>query len=281
MAIIKYDSFGSDLLKVRFKCCKHRRESALICPEFSTGKHSCRDEVKAMCGCKYKVYVEVQTFTTTINILELPQEDIISWHPIWWEYYTVQNTECVDWIVESVNIERCMEATAQLDKRNSAFIYEMLWCRIISMMDAYCHHAVAHRVLSDREKWNSFYEVRNKGKSKEKWIKGEIDTILQQTTFLSIDFIVEVLDKVFGISVVPDENLSHAVHIRNVLVHTQGFGMHREKYMIEKNELHNLFKSVNTFISDINKCLLNYDAEQMMRRMDNRQSNSLEKAYER
>lgn len=274
MAIINYDSFGSDLLKVRFKCCKHCRETALICPDSSTGKHSYHDEVKAMCGCKYKVHVEAQTFTTTIEIVEIPQEDVISWHPIWWEYYTYCNTECVDWIVERINIERCMEATAQLDKRNSSFIYEMLWCKIISMMDAYCHHAVAHRVLSDKKKWNIFYEVRNRGKSKEKWKKEEMDTILQQTNFLSIHFIVEILDKVFGIRVVPDEKLSHAVHIRNMLVHTQGIGRHREKYVIDKNGLHDLFKSVNKFISDINRGLLNYDVEQIIQGMDIKQSNS-------
>ena len=273
MAIINYDSSGSDLLKVRFKCCNHCRETALISPEILTGKHSYHGEVEAKCGCKYKVRVEVQTFTTAIEIIGLQQKDVISWHPIWWEYYTCHDTECVDWIVESGNIERCIEAIAQLDERNRSFIYKMLWCRIISMMDAYCHHAISRRVLSDTEKWSNFYITRNSRKAKKEWKKEEIDTILQQTNFQSVNFIVEVLDKVFGICVVPDEKISHAVHIRNILVHTQGIGKDREMYEVSKNELQNLFTSVNTFISDINKHFMNYDIKQIARRGNNQQLN--------
>lgn len=274
MATIRYDSFGSDLLKVRFKCCKHCEETALVSPELPVGEQSYHGEVEAKCGCKYEVRIESQTYTTTMEISGLPQENVVSWHPIWWEYYICHDTECVDWIVESGNIERCIEATAQLDKRNSSFIYGMLWCKIISMMDAYCHHAVAHRVLSDREKWDIFYNIRNRRRAKEELSKEKIESILQQTTFLSINFLVEVLNKVFGIRVVPDERISHAVHIRNMLVHTQGIGKDREMYVVERDDLQDLFKSVNAFISDINKLFLDYDVEQIMQRMDNQQSNS-------
>lgn len=268
MAIINYDSFDNDLLKVKFKCCnKHCKETALICPEHLTSKNPYNAKVKAKCGCIYDVNVEPLTFTTKIEIVGLPQENVISWHPIWWEYYTY-NTERVDWIVESTNIKRCLETTEQLDKRERSFIYGMLWCKIISMLDAYCHHAVTHRLLSDKEKWGLFYEVRNRGKSKKEWKKEEFDTILQQTNFLSINFIVNVLDKVFGIRVVPDEKIAHAVHVRNMLIHTQGIGWDREMYVIEKNELQDLFNSVNAFISDIDKRFLDYDIENSIYRKD-------------
>ena len=274
MAIINYDSFGYDLLKVRFKCCKHGKETALISPEIPIGKHSRHCEVKAMCGCKYGVHMEVRMLTTTMEIIGLPQENVISSHPIWWEYYIYHDTECVDWIVERGNIERCMEAIAQLDDRNRIFIYRMLWCKIISMMDAYCHHAISRRVLSDKEKWDIFYEVRNRGKPKKEWKKEEFDSILQQTNFLSINFIVNVLDKVFGIHVVPDEKIAHAVHVRNMLIHTQGIGRNREMYVIGKNELEDLFKSVNAFISNIDKRFLDYDTEQIPHERIYQQSNN-------
>ncbi len=271
MATIHYDSFDSDLLKVRFKCEKHDKETALICPAPPVGEYSRHEEVEARCGCKYEVYVQLKTFATEAEIVGLPQENVMSWHPIWWEYYTSYNTEHVDWIVESENIKACMETVEQLDHKNRSFIYGMLWCKIISMMDAYCHHAIARRVLSDKEKWNIFYETRYKGRTKADWKKEEIETILQRTNFLSVSFIVEILDKVFAIKVVPGEMISHAVYIRNILVHTQGIGKDCEIYTIEKNKLQDLFNSVDTFISDINKCFLEYDGDKCIQRIKNHQ----------
>ncbi len=266
MAIINYDLYCSDLLKVRFLCPKHNRETALISPGLLDGQ-SFQGKVEAKCGCKYDINIVNHSWSTEMDIIGLPQENILSSHPIWWEYYTNISTESVDWITERGKIERCIKETCSLDTQCKSFIYEMLWCRIITMMDAYCHRAVTHRILSNKEKWDIFAKIKKEEKSKKEWTKEEIERMLQCSSFGSINFIVRVFKDVFGIRVVPNNQISHAVHIRNLLIHHQGIGPDGEKYTIAKEDLHDLFKSVLLFISDINKKLMEYDAEQIMPNM--------------
>lgn len=261
MAKIDYDIYCLDLLKVRFLCPKHNKETTLICPELST-EHSFHGKVEAKCGCVFDIHVADHSWLTEMEIVGLPQENIFSSHPIWWEYSAGFNTEIVDWITEKGKIERCMEEVLPLDIKYKYLIYEMLWCRIITMMDAYCHRAITHRVLSNKEKWSIFAKIR-KGESKEDWTKNEIEKMLQQSSFLSTKFIINVLKKVFGIIVTPNKKISHAVHIRHLIIHNQGIGIDGEQLTVSKEELEDLFKSVDTFISEINKKLMKYDAEQI------------------
>ena len=135
------------------------------------------------------------------------------------------------------------------------------------MMDTYCHRAVTRRILSNKETWNIFAKIKKEEKSKYEWTKEEIEQMLQCSSFGSINFIIRVFKDVFGIRVVPNNQISHAVHIRHLLIHHQGIGPDGEKYTVAKEDLHDLLKSIDLFISDINKKLMEYDAEQIIPNM--------------
>ncbi len=262
MAIIHYNPIDSDFLKIKFRCCKcGAAQTELVSPELPSAEESCFSKVQSQCGCMYDVYCKDKLIDAYIDIIDLPTENVLSKHSIWWEHYLNFDTEYLDVLEENHVLEESIEESSSLPEPCKTYVYGALWCRIISMLDVYCHYTIQRQILSDDGTWESFASAIGKHEEGKEWSRKDMKDLLKHTSFQSLDNLSSIFHHVFGfdIDTIEKEKLKEAVFVRNKLIHHQGRGADGERYVVTKEMLITLREIVCSFISNIEKIIKDYD----------------------
>lgn len=260
MAIIKYNYSDGEYLKVCFTCSICGKQTEFISPKLPMIDKPCCSEITAQCGCKFILDIMDRGYEATMEIIGLPNESIISSHPIRWEDYNGYDSTFIDSIEELYLIEKCIDTVSLMDKPCKEYLYGALWCRIISLFDFYCHYSIERRVLEDSNLWNRFAIALDKHSDNctidkiKKWLRG--------CSFQSMKVLPKVFHQVFDYDIANDdvEKLKLYVIIRNNWTHHQGRGKNNERDVFAKDNLMALFAAVRTLIRDMQKMFSKYDA---------------------
>ncbi len=257
MAIIHYDSIDADFLKVKFRCCECGNEMNFRSEELSSVKEGFIDHVQDSCGHIYEIVYK----DSSMNIVGLPDKNILSTHPIEWEYDWRFDMSFVTALMDKTIIENSIEEVSKLDRRCMAYLYEAIWCKIISMLDIYCHYTIAKQVLSNDETWESFAKACGKHEEGMALSRDYIKGLFKKPCFRSMHNIPKMFKHGFGLDVndLWNKDLKEAIEIRNWLTHNQGYSSDGEKQVVTKEKLLKLSKAVWTFISNTDKNIRNYE----------------------
>ena len=217
----------------------------------------------------YEVYCKDKLIDAYIDIVDLPDENVLSKHSIWWEHYLKFDTCYLDALAESHVLEKSIEESSSLSEPCKTYMYGALWCRIISMLDVYCHYTIQRQILSDAETWESFACAIGKHEEGKEWSRKDMKNLLRHTSFQSMDNLSSICHHVFGfdIDTVEKERLEGAVFVRNKLVHYQGRGADGERYVVTKEMLITLREIVCSFINDIEKKIKDYDINKKVQKV--------------
>lgn len=266
MAVIHYESIDYDFLKVKFRCCECGNEMDFRSEELSSVKEGFINNVQDSCGHIYEIVYK----DSCINIVGLPDKNIISTHPIDWEYDWRFDASFAIALMDKTIIEKSIEEVSKLDRRCEAYLYEAIWCKIISMLDVYCHYTIVKQVRSDNEKQESFAKACGGYKEGMVLSRDYIEGLFEKPCFRSMYNIPKMFKHVCDHDVYDlwNKEIKEAIEIRNRLTHNQGYSSDGEKQVVTKEKLLKLSKAVWTFISNtdkyIHECEFNKQLPQMM-----------------
>ena len=278
MAVIDYDPSDADYLKVGFRCCQCGKETELVSSELPSVGKSYTAKVKANCGCTYETCYKDDVCCGTMEIVDLPTENVRFEFPIWWEHYEKCNTAYLDSMEEGTLLEKCIKDVSKLDEPCKTYLYGVLWCRVISLLDVYCHYTVARRVLCNEDTWGNFIDACGMHQEEKEWQKKDIENLLKRISFQSVDNLSKIFHSVFDLDLDAEEmaKLKTPVWLRNKLVHHQGRGPVGERIKVDKVQLMDLLDSVESLIDTIEKHMVCYDSQKAVRQAMNYKQNNQE-----
>ncbi len=233
--------------------------------ELSSVKDGFISHVQDLCGHTYEIVYK----DSSMNIVGLPDKNILSSHQIPWEYDWRFDMSFVTALMDSSTIEKCIEEVSKLDRRCQTLLYEALWCKIISMLDVYCHYTIVKQIRSDNETWESFAKACGEHKDGMVWSKDDIEGLFKKSCFRSMHNLPRIFKQVFGLNVnsLWNEELKEAIEIRNGLTHNQGYSPDGDTPIITEQKLMKLCKAVWTFISNMEKSLGDYEFKKRLPQM--------------
>ncbi len=263
MAVFKYNYPDGDYIKVKFKCCKCGKQTVLKSSVLPTNDNSSYCKKTAECGCEYELKISDNYYETIMEIKELPKENIKSLHQIRWEDYMGYDSSFLDAIEECGVLEKCIEHASQLDNPCKDYLFGVLWCRIIGMLDFYCHYSIARQVLPDSQLRSKFAMATGHDKQSGEWSRKEIKNLIKKISFQNIDTLSNIFHHFFTFDFTDNEKefLKEAVYRRNRWTHHQGRGSDGEFYNITKDNLTDLLEIVRSLIRKLEKYFFKCDID--------------------
>jgi len=261
MARFTYDKI-SEYIKVAFECphCHKIIEHIFDVPKDEDCIHhsfKCRE-----CTATFETETTIDVYT--IEIKGLNQTSIKGFWPINYENYLNEETELIDSAAEIRTIKEMVCKTNGLDKSIRNYLYSLLWCRVISILDNYAHKAIERRIFryeTYKERYILLYLTK---KNVEDITDGDLEQSLKHQSFYQVDTTLKILHNIFMINIPTDTVLRDAATLRNQLIHHLNRGKDGEDLSVSKDKLLDLMDRVMHFITIMQQKMWCLDAEIVM-----------------
>ena len=257
MARFEYDGVNADYLRIKFQCTCGETNIT----DFIAAKESCKNNEVSYktehafrcphCKKLYNILLIDNLFEAVGEIFPLCDEDLIEVNEVPFEYAN-QNKfmfHSIAWIEGSESyykLKNCLTAIHSMDSTVKAYLYEILYCNAITIMDSCCEKIVkylTHYVPED----NSFI----KDLPKNKIIKAKdvsYQNILSINSFFKNNYNQELPH---------DMVLIQANHIRNSIIHRLGRDKDGYRFVIDRSDVEEVAKHVGQYINSVELTVTN------------------------
>lgn len=263
MAKRNYNPILSDYLRIIFicDCCKKKIILKGIEPPLCETQISFTYQCKCKNKCIYEIRICDLLDKAYVEIVNLPDSNIVSVDSILYEHYHLQDFTFVNAMDNRTALLHAVEEVSKkVDEESKTILYGSLLCRAISLLDSYMRLTLTNKILLNKKYQNLFIRLMGKENTIDDWKYKDIKASLKNFSFQSMDSLVKILDKVFNLDIVFSQEIANAVFCRNRIVHHQGVGPDGEVYSISKEKLLMVVDEIWDLIKEVDMKLANYNA---------------------
>lgn len=264
MARFEYDEVNADYLRIKFKCtCGEINTTDYIAAKESCKKNEVtyRTEHAYRCPhCKklYNILLIDNMFEAVGEIFPLSDEELKEVHEVPFEYASKNQTlfNSISWIDahDGFNkVKDCLNVIDALDETTRTFLYEMIYCNIISIMDSCCQKIITY--LSSIVPPQVTTDETDQMKKQKKQRNVSCQNVLSINAFFKENYNQELPN---------DEVLVRANYIRNSIIHRLGRDNDGYQYSINKSDVEEVTTYVRQYLNRVADTVITLLAEQIV-----------------